>query len=314
MITTKKIAQWAAFWAISSGLLLAAAPALAFGPPAWFSFRPTANFSVGTNVPGIRFMFGARGSGLGLGMYRRQAAPGAATGATLTSDGQTVATQASPAVVYINAYQNVPTYDITYTQDGDQLFMTKTQTGTASQEVSSGSGFFITANGYILTNNHVVADTTATYQVSYSNNMAQAVANVVYRDPADDLAIVKIDGSNFPTLSLGDSSGLTVGQTVISIGNALGRFTNYTTEGVITALDQTVTVNGDNGDSETLTNAIQTNARLYPGDSGGPLLNTSGQVIGLNTATMMGGRRYSLGYCIPINAAKAAIAAAGITL
>ncbi len=295
---------------ITTGLLLAVTPALAFGPSGYFyTARTNSNYFLryGFSGRGFRFSFNQY-------PYKNQTAVNSNSSTNLNADAQKVVSQASPAVVYVNAYKDMPAYSLQYSRSGRDLHVMQTQTGTSNQETSSGSGFFITASGYILTNKHVVSDTGATYMVSYNNNSAQAPATVVYRDPNNDLAIVKIDGSNFPIIPLGDSSSLAVGQGVVSIGNALGEITNYATYGDVINLNQNITVEGDSGTSETLQGVIQTNAKLYPGDSGGPLLNTSGQAVGLNTATVMGGRKFSASFYIPINAAKNAIASAGIVL
>ncbi len=283
--------------------ILTAAPALAY------SGRHQAN---PPNITVIRHRFGNRGFGLAFGYYRLMSPQTGATTA-LTPQASTVAQQASPAVVYINAYKNVPTYSVEYTQAADgTIQVNQTQTGTVNQEISSGSGFFITSGGYILTNKHVVSDATNTYMVNYNNT--EIPAQVIYRDPNYDLAIVKVDGNNYPTLPLADSSGVTVGENVVAVGNALGRITDYATQGTVTALSQNITVDGDNGSAENLQNVLQTNAKLYPGDSGGPLLDLNGKVIGVNTATTVGSRFASAGFSIPINTAKSVISAAGITM
>lgn len=223
----------------------------------------------------------------------------------------TLVAQASPSVVSIDGYKDVPVYTRRYIRRSDgTTAMTRTQVGTQKQKVSSGSGFFITANGYLLTNKHVVADTSAAYTVNYTGT-SEVAAQIVYRDPDNDLAIVKIDGDNYPTIQLGDSSVLTVGERVVGIGNALGRFTDSVSSGAIVALGQDIVVGGNDGTSEKLTDVIETSAKLYPGDSGGPLLDPSGNAIGINTATTLGGRTIA-GYSIPINVAKSVIAKAGI--
>ena len=128
----------------------------------------------------------------------------------------------------------------------------------------------------------------------------------IFRDPVLDLAVVQIDGNNLTPLELGDSSGLKVGQTVIAIGNALGRFTNTVTTGVVSGLGRRV-IAGDpfSGSTESLDDLIQTDAAINPGNSGGPLLNSAGQVIGVNVATTEGAQ--NIGFAIPVNAVKAIV-------
>jgi len=124
------------------------------------------------------------------------------------------------------------------------------------------------------------------------------------RDPAHDLAILKIDAQNLPTVELGDSDSIQVGQSAIAIGNALGEFRNTVSVGVISGLARTVTAGGGNF-VEDLTNLIQTDASINPGNSGGPLLNIAGQVIGVNTAVAQGAQ--GIGFAIPINELKQSI-------
>lgn len=170
-----------------------------------------------------------------------------------------------------------------------------------------GSGFLVSADGFIVTNKHVVSDTEAKYQIITSSDKKYDVQKI-YRDPTNDIAILKIDSNQNPgqTLSpitLGDSSNLQVGQMVIAIGTALGEFRNTVTNGVISGLGRGITA-GDQfqGFAEQLDNVIQTNAAINPGNSGGPLLNSSGQVIGVNTAIAQSGQ--NIGFALPINLIK----------
>jgi len=122
------------------------------------------------------------------------------------------------------------------------------------------------------------------------------------RDPAQDLALLKIEGAvPFPTVILGDSSTVQTGQSVIAIGNALGQFDNSVSVGVVSGQQRTITA-GDMTSSETLENLIQTDAAINEGNSGGPLLNLKGEVIGVNTAIAQGAQ--NIGFVIPINLAK----------
>ncbi len=176
---------------------------------------------------------------------------------------------------------------------------------------SVGSGFIINSSGLIVTNKHVVADTTETYQVVTADNRAYSV-KAIYRDPINDIAIVKIDpsehaGTPLPAVSFGDSSHLQVGQFVVAIGTALGEFRNTVTTGVVSGLGRGITA-GDQfqGSTENLSNVIQTSAAINPGNSGGPLVSSNGQVIGMNTAVAQNGQ--NIGFAIPINTVKDAIA------
>lgn len=174
-----------------------------------------------------------------------------------------------------------------------------------NQDSTIGTGFVVSEKGIIVTNKHVVADTGTKYTVVTKDNQKYDVKRI-YRDPLLDLAIVQIDATNLKALDLGDSSKLKVGQTVIAIGNALGRFTNTVTTGVVSGLGRKV-VAGDpfEGSLESLDNLIQTDAAINPGNSGGPLLSSAGQVIGVNVATTEGAQ--NIGFAIPINSVKAIV-------
>src|SRR3989344_3159305 len=156
------------------------------------------------------------------------------------------------------------------------------QKGTKLQEVGGGSGFIISADGLILTNKHVVADTAAEYTV-FTNDGKKYSADVLTRDPNIDIAVMKINAANLPKIKLGDSDSIQVGQTAIAIGNALGEFRNTVSAGIISGLSRDITASGG-GLTEKIYNVIQTDASINPGNSGGPLLNLRGEVMGINTA------------------------------
>lgn len=173
-----------------------------------------------------------------------------------------------------------------------------------------GSGFVISSDGLIVTNRHVVSDTDAGYRVITSDDREFTVSKI-YRDPANDLAILKIDpqaspGAALVPVEMGDSGKLKVGQYVIAIGTALGQFRHTVTHGVVSGLGRGITAGSPfEGSVERLDNVIQTDAAINPGNSGGPLVNSSGQVIGVNTAVSSQGQ--NIGFAIPINVVKDAI-------
>jgi len=169
-----------------------------------------------------------------------------------------------------------------------------------------GSGFIISADGLVVTNKHVVADTQAKYRVITKDDKEYEVKKI-YRDPVNDLAILKIDASGLKPVELGDSDKLKVGQFVIAIGTALGQFRHTVTTGVISGLGRGITAGSPfEGYVERLDNVIQTDAAINPGNSGGPLLNSAGQVIGVNVAVAAEGQ--NIGFALPINLVKESLA------
>lgn len=172
-------------------------------------------------------------------------------------------------------------------------------------EEDIGSGFIVGSDGLIVTNKHVVSDTTLKYRVITKDNKTYDVTKI-YRDPVNDLAILKINASNLPVVQMGDSTKIKVGQLAIAIGTALGEFRNTVTTGVVSGIGRGITA-GDPfaGEAEKLDNVIQTSAAINPGNSGGPLLNSSGQVIGVNAAVSQEGQ--NIGFALPINVVKDAI-------
>ena len=179
------------------------------------------------------------------------------------------------------------------------------QRGTEYKKIGSGSGFIVSTDGLILTNKHVVSDKDADY-VIVTNNGKEYPAKILAKDPVQDLALIKIenaDGIKFQPLKLGDSSGIRLGQTAIAIGNALGEFSNTVSVGIISGLSRTISASDQTGSlTETLEDIIQTDAAINSGNSGGPLLNLKGEVIGINTAIAQDAQ--SIAFAIPINYAK----------
>lgn len=174
-----------------------------------------------------------------------------------------------------------------------------------SQETESqgiGTGFIVRSNGVILTASHVVDDPSITYSVVTKDGKTYEVKQID-QDPSIDFAILKIEAKGLGTLDLGDSDNVKVGQKVIAIGNALGRFDNTVTVGVVSGLGRGVNASSAFGISQgTLENVIQTDAALNPGNSGGPLLDLSANVIGINFATTVGAE--NIGFVIPTNVIK----------
>lgn len=174
----------------------------------------------------------------------------------------------------------------------------QTSTGTAA-----GTGMIVTADGYILTNKHVI-DGAKSVQVVLDDGTTYNKVDIVGTDPLNDVAFLKVrDVSNLPTVTLGDSKTLHAGQPVIAIGNALGQFQNTITSGIISGTGRSITAtSSDYSSSENLTDMIQTDAAINSGNSGGPLVNAAGQVIGINTATSADAD--GIGFAIPISSVK----------
>lgn len=173
--------------------------------------------------------------------------------------------------------------------------------GPSMRESGIGTGFIVDTNGLIVTNTHVVDDSRGEYSVVLKDGTTYEV-DKIHLDPISDLAIIEIMGRNLPTVELGNSDNLKVGQKAIAIGNALGRFQNTVTVGVISGIGRQVAAGGFGTRTTVQENAIQTDAALNPGNSGGPLLSSAGQVIGINVATTTGADNIS--FSIPVNTLK----------
>ncbi|MFH1643460.1 MAG: trypsin-like peptidase domain-containing protein [Patescibacteria group bacterium] len=220
-----------------------------------------------------------------------------------------VVKSASPAVVSIVVAKDLPVIEQYFYNpfEGSGDFFGNIQVpgyrqnGTEKRIVGGGTGFLITKDGTIITNKHVVLDDEAYYTVVTSDGK-EFEAKILAKDPIEDLAVLKIEGEvDFPVLNIGDSDKLQIGQTVIAIGNALGEFQNTVSVGVISGLSRTIEASGG-GFSETLRDIVQTDAAINKGNSGGPLLNLRGEVVGINTATSLEGQ--NIGFAIPINQAE----------
>jgi len=210
-----------------------------------------------------------------------------------------------PSVVTINIEEEQTTnpFGIEFGPFGFSFPQNSPQTQKIQQNI--GTGFIISQDGLIVTNKHVVSNTKATYKIIAKDDQTYDVKNI-YRDPANDLAILKIEASGLKPVEMGDSDKLKVGQFVIAIGTALGEFKNTVTTGVISGLGRGIMAGSAlEGSTERLDNVIQTDAAINPGNSGGPLLNSAGQVIGINVAVASGGQNIS--FAMPINIIKEAI-------
>lgn len=176
--------------------------------------------------------------------------------------------------------------------------------GYSTSQESAGTGIIISSDGYVMTNKHVVSSTTKSIQVVTADGTTYKGVSFVGSDPNNDVSFIKIkDVSNLTAVKLGDSSAMKVGQKVVAIGNALGEYQNTVTTGIISALGRPVTAGDETGtETEQLENLIQTDAAINSGNSGGPLVNLSGEVIGMNTAVASDAQ--GIGFAIPINDMK----------
>lgn len=186
------------------------------------------------------------------------------------------------------------------------FFFNLPQQQQAPQQVEQdiATGFILSSDGLIATNKHVVADTQAKYKVITKDDKTYEVQKI-YRDPVNDIALLKIDSKDLKPVELGDSSKLKVGQFVIAIGTALGEFRHTVTTGVISGIGRSITAGSPFEGSEQLDNVIQTDAAINPGNSGGPLINSAGQVVAVNVAVAQSGQ--NIGFALPINMIKDSI-------
>ena len=175
--------------------------------------------------------------------------------------------------------------------------------GQSYDSSAAGTGIIVTADGYILTNKHVI-DGATKINVVLDDGTTYENVKLVVTDPLNDIAFLKIsDVTDLKPATLGTSKTITVGQQVIAIGNALGQYQNSVTSGIISGTGRSLTATDSTGSmSENLTDMIQTDAAINSGNSGGPLLNAAGEVIGINTATGSGVE--NIGFAIPISSVK----------
>lgn len=175
--------------------------------------------------------------------------------------------------------------------------------GQNHESSAAGTGIIVTSDGYILTNKHVI-NGASRVSVILDDGTTYEDVEVVATDPLNDVAFLKIkDVSDLAQATLGDSKTINVGQQVIAIGNALGEYQNTVTAGIISGTGRSVTASDGSGrNAETLSDMIQTDAAINSGNSGGPLVNAAGEVIGINTATSTSAE--NMGFAIPISSAK----------
>jgi serine protease Do len=218
---------------------------------------------------------------------------------------------AEPAVVSVIATKDVPVYEQYVEQLDPWGFWTVPRLrsqGTEEREIGGGSGFVVSEDGLIVTNHHVVADTAARYSIILSDGASYEV-DVLASDPAIDIAVLKISEpiiAPLTALSFGDSTNLHLGETVVAIGNALAEFQNSVSVGVVSGLSRSITASDElTGMSERLDQVIQTDAAVNPGNSGGPLLNARGEVIGVNVATSRGADNIS--FALPAHVVAATV-------
>jgi serine protease Do len=184
-------------------------------------------------------------------------------------------------------------------KDEPAIVAVTTGGGPGSGNGGAGTGFVITQDGYIVTNNHVAEGATK-IEVAFTDGEV-ASAKIVGTDPSADLAVLKVELTGLPTVELGDSDTAQVGDSVVAIGNALALEGGLSvTRGIISGTDRTV----DTDAGSSLVGMLQTDAAINPGNSGGPLLNAQGQVIGINTAIANPASAQNVGFAIPISKAK----------
>lgn len=209
---------------------------------------------------------------------------------TLTEDSAVISIvdEVSPSVVSITAEQSTLNFF-----------------GQLEKSQSAGTGFIVSSDGLIATNKHVAENDNADYSV-FTSDGKEYEAKVVATDPYFDVAFLKIEAENLRTVELGDSDEIQVGGKVVAIGNALGQFQNTVTTGVVSAVGRSIEASDAMGSaSEVLENMIQTDAAINSGNSGGPLVNIAGQVIGMNTAVASSAE--GIGFATPINLVKKAL-------
>jgi S1-C subfamily serine protease len=280
-------------------------PDLRMDPPAPAAAaveRPRARRTVGLVLAGslAAATLASAGTAAFVLSTRPAAAPAAAGTAapSTTGSGTLAGLDGTSAIVAVAKSASPAVVTITTTSSG-------TIRGSATEGI--GSGFIYDAKGWILTNYHVI-EGNGTLTVTL-NDGREFPGRVASTDQAHDLAVVKIEGTGFPTIPVGTSANLQVGQLVIAIGSPLGQFTDSVTSGILSATDRSVTVQDPSTrQRRTITGLLQTDAAINEGNSGGPLLDGRGQVVGLNSATASNAQ--GIGFAIPIDTAASIMTSA----
>jgi serine protease Do len=218
-----------------------------------------------------------------------------------------IAKKVCPAVITIIASKDLPKIEDFYFLpfQGEKVAFPKSINNEKQKtKIGGGSAFVVSKDGYVLNCNHVVEDVEAEYTVIFDPDH-RYTAEVLSRDPLTDTAILKIkDKEDFPFLKLADSDKVELGEPVIAAGNPLGEFEDTLSAGIVSGLSRKITAHNEHLSvkSTCLRGLIQTDAAINPGNSGGPLINMDGEVIGINTAMVMGAE--NIGFALPINYIK----------
>lgn len=213
-----------------------------------------------------------------------------------------VAEQASESVVTVSYKRETPVMQRYFLDPFGMFGGTQPSGEVETEQVDIGSGFIVDKSGLVVTNKHVVSmGQPDDYKVILKNDQEYQVEKI-WRDPVNDLAILKVSNGEFPAIKMGDSDKLKVGNFVVAIGTALGEFRHTVTTGVISGLGRGITAGDGFMGAEKLDNVIQTDAAINPGNSGGPLLNSAGQVIGVNVAVSQSAN--NIGFALPIKVVK----------
>jgi serine protease Do len=279
------------------------APSLVAAPPGSFPDRPRRGSRLGA-ILGASLLSATLASGATVFVVLRAAPAATAEPATATTT-STAATRAVEVVDLTDVVGAARESVVTITANGRST-VGFSPFGQATEGI--GSGVVLTSTGYILTNRHVVEDS-ASLTVELPGG--RTFPATVVREATDtDLALIKIEASGLAAASIGVSASLEVGQIALAIGSPLGTFTETVTQGIVSGLGREVTVTDQlTRRQTTLTNLVQTDAAINAGNSGGPLLDAAGNVIGINTAVSTTAE--GIGFAIPIDAAAELIAMAG---
>ena len=293
-------------------------------PSGWIPVAPTASTTpapVAGSTPAATRSGGGRNGGIGMVLAAAVLSATLAAGGTVAAITQLVPGAAgvvqSLGAAKTTSATTVQSLDLTEViAEAQKSVVTITANGVSAEGFSPfgqpatgiGSGIVISADGYILTNRHVV-EGAQTLSVELQDGTTYD-AQLIEQATDNDLALIKVDATGMTAAKIADSAATEIGQTTLAIGSPLGTYTETVTRGILSATGRDVTVQDEQtGRPTTLHNLLQTDAAINPGNSGGPLLDASGAVIGINTAVAGGGAQ-GLGFAIPINDAAALIAKA----